>query len=167
MIDIKTDSLATYQALRKLLQQYPLFQCNPHFQVFLSGNRAMHHIQSDPEQVAAADGRLPDLDAQAESATMPVISDNFRKFFKWRGKGPMPADESEQLQALADEAHRQGKKLRFWYIPDQPNVWETLLKAGVDFINTDNLQGLEQFLTARMNATPRIGVEPLTISQAK
>lgn len=167
MIDIKSDSLATYQVLCRQLQQYPVFQCNPHFRVFISGNRAMHHIQSDPEQVAAVDGRLPDLSARTESATMPVISDNFRKFFKWRGKGPMPAPESERLRALADEAHRQGKKLRFWSIPDQPNVWDTLLKAGVDFINTDNLQGLEQFLTARMNAAPRIGAEPPGISQAK
>ncbi|HRI61654.1 MAG TPA: hypothetical protein PK228_18070, partial [Saprospiraceae bacterium] len=43
-----------------------------------------------------------------------------------------------------------GKKLRFWNIPDQPNAWETLLKAGVDFINTDDLQGLEQFLASKL-----------------
>ncbi|MBK7937163.1 MAG: hypothetical protein IPJ82_08710 [Lewinellaceae bacterium] len=166
MIDIKTDSLATYRVLWKQLQQYPVFRCNPHFQVFISGNRAMHHIQNDPEQMAAVDGRLPDLVKCAGSDVMPVISDNFRKFFKWRGKGPMPALESERLQAFVNEAHRQGKKLRFWSIPDQPNVWETLLKAGVDFINTDNLQGLERFMTTRMNATPR-AAEPLGVLPEK
>lgn len=149
MIDIKTDSLATFQALRQLLLQYPVFQCNPHFQVFISGNRAMHHIQRDGEQVAAADGRLSDLSKQVAPELMPVISDNFSKYFKWRGKGPMPACESEQLRTYTNDAHRQGKKLRFWNIPSQPNAWETLLNAGVDFISTDDLQGLEQFLVDR------------------
>lgn len=149
MIDVKTDSLATYKALRLLLLQYPVFQCNPHFQVFISGNRAIYHILKDEEQVMALDGRLPDLDKPVASAYMPVISDNFRKYFKWRGKGPMPASEMESLKIMTDKAHRQGKKLRFWSIPDQSNVWETLLNAGVDLINTNDLQGLQQFFSAR------------------
>lgn len=156
MIDVKTDSLATYLALRQLLLQYPVFQCNPHFQVFISGNRAMHHIQSDDEQVAGVDGRLPDLNKQKKADGMPVVSDNFRKYFKWRGKGPMPAPEAAQLRAYANDAHRQGKKLRFWNIPDQPDAWETLLKAGVDFISTDDLKGLAQFLMSREKA----GLQP-------
>jgi hypothetical protein len=156
MIDVKTDSLATYLALRQLLLQYPIFQCNPHFQVFISGNRAMHYIQRDEEQVAAVDGRLPDLSKQLNSDVMPVVSDNFRKYFKWRGKSPMSARETERLQAYVNDAHRQGKKLRFWNIPDQPNAWETLLKARVDFISTDDLQGMQHFLLSRKEASSQV-----------
>lgn len=148
MVDIKTDSLATWRALRRQLQQYPVFQCNPHFRVFVSGNRAAHHIRNDTEEIMAVDGRLPDLHKHADSEYMPVISDNFRKYFKWRGKGQMPEHEKARLQNLADEVHRQGKKLRFWAIPDQQNAWQTLLEAGVDFISTDDLQGVQQFFLA-------------------
>lgn len=149
MVDVKTDSLATWRVLRQQLQQYPLLQCNPYFRVFVSGNRAQYNIQQDSEQVMAVDGRLPDLYQEQDTESMPVISDNFRKYFKWRGKGSMPAHEWAQLQNLATEAHCQGKKLRFWGIPDRPHAWETLLKAGVDLINTDNLAELEQFFVER------------------
>ncbi len=150
MIDVKTDSLATYRALREHLLKYPFFQCNPHFQVFISGNRAVHHILNDAAQVMAVDGRLPDLQKSMDAAAMPVVSDNFRKHFNWRGKGAMPAGEKQKLKMLASEAHKQGKKLRFWAIPDQPNVWQTLLEAGVDFISTDDLQGVGDFFADRM-----------------
>ncbi|MCW5920828.1 MAG: phosphatidylinositol-specific phospholipase C/glycerophosphodiester phosphodiesterase family protein [Saprospiraceae bacterium] len=149
MVDVKTDSLATYRVLRQQLLQYPLFQCNPHFQVFVSGNRAVQHILNDAEEVAAVDGRLPDLSKNFAASAMPVVSDNFKKHFKWRGKGAMPAQEKSKLERLAHEAHRQGKKLRFWAIPDQPNAWLTLLEAGVDLISTDDLEGAEQFLLGR------------------
>ena len=145
MIDIKTDSLSTWRALRNALLDYPVFQCNPHFQVFISGNRALFHAQQDEEQVMTVDGRLPDLFKQTDSGYMPVISDNFRKYFKWRGRGPIPEEEFSLLLQLSGEAHRQGKKLRFWSIPDLPDAWKVLMKAGVDLISTDNLQGLEQF----------------------
>lgn len=150
MIDIKTDSLATYQALREQLLKHPLFQCNPHFQVFISGNRALHHILNDEKEVAAADGRLADLSKNLPSHAMPVVSDNFKKHFKWRGKGAMPTHEKNKLKSLAAEAHQQGKKLRFWAIPDQPNVWQILLEAGVDLISTDDLQNAGNFLMNRM-----------------
>lgn len=153
MIDIKTDSLATYQVLREQLLKYPFFQCNPHFQVFISGNRALHRILNDSEQVAAADGRLTDLKRNLPSHAMPVVSDNFRKHFKWRGKGVIPEHEKNKLKSLANETHRQGKKLRFWAIPDQPNAWQTLLEAGVDFISTDDLARAEQFFQSKKIGT--------------
>ncbi|MCE7925074.1 MAG: hypothetical protein DYG98_18630 [Haliscomenobacteraceae bacterium CHB4] len=152
MIDVKTDSLATWTVLRRQLLQYPVFQCNPHFQVFISGNRATCHIQNDPEQVAAVDGCLPDLNQAIDASVMPVISDNFRQHFKWRGKGSMPAHEKQKLKALAGKAHHQGKKLRFWGIPDQPNAWSALLDAGVDLISTDDLTGAGSFLAKRMQS---------------
>jgi hypothetical protein len=150
MIDVKTDSLATYKVLRAQLLQHAIFQCNPHFQVFISGNRATHHILNDAEEIAAADGRLADLGKNLPSQAMPVVSDNFRRHFKWRGKGAMPEHEKNKLKTLADEVHRQGKKLRFWAIPDQPNAWAELLDAGVDLISTDDLQNAEDFLMNKM-----------------
>jgi hypothetical protein len=162
MIDIKTDSLATYKVLREQLLRYPLFQCNPHFQVFISGNRAMHHIMNDAEQIAAADGRLSDLRKNLPSYAMPVVSDNFKKHFKWRGKGEMPEHEKAKLQNLANEVHRQGKKLRFWAIPERLNAWQTLVEAGVDLISTDDLKGLEKFFQSKGISTTRPDISELT-----
>lgn len=100
-------------------------------------------------QVISLDGRLSDINGCFTADQMPVISDNFKKHFQWRGRGTMPASEKKRIQMLAEQAHRQGKKLRFWAIPDNPNGWKALLEAGVDLINTDNLTGFRKFLTTK------------------
>lgn len=47
--------------------------------------------------------------------------------------------------------HANGQKVRFWATPDNTSpereaIWNELLKAGVDIINTDDFGGLQQFL---------------------
>jgi hypothetical protein len=149
MVDIKTDAKSTYEVLRCQLLQYKAFLRNPHIRVFISGNRATETILADSMQVISLDGRLSDINGCFTADQMPVISDNFKKHFQWRGRGTMPASEKKRIQLLAEQAHRQGKKLRFWAIPDNPNGWEVLLEAGVDLINTDNLTGFRKFLTTK------------------
>ena len=153
MIDVKTNALETYLALRRLLLEFPVFQNNLHFKVFISGNRAIAQIVADSARVAGLDGRLADLHRPTDSKVMPVVSDNFRKFFEWRGEGAMPAQEQQLLRLMANATHRQGQKLRFWAVPDLAAAWEVLLDAGVDLISTDRLQDLEQFLLKRDGRT--------------
>ena len=85
---------------------------------------------------------------------MPLVSDNWTKLFTWQGIGSMPEAERTKLHAYVAEAHANGYRVRFWATPDQPGaardaVWSELADAGVDHINTDDLAGLQQFLTAR------------------
>ena len=64
----------------------------------------------------------------------------------------MPEADRNKLKAIVDRAHAQGRKLRFWATPDTPEAWKTLRDAGVDLINTDNLDGLQKFL---LNQSPK------------
>jgi Glycerophosphoryl diester phosphodiesterase family len=77
---------------------------------------------------------------------VPVISENWRTFFKWRGKGPLPADEREKLQSFVNKAHAHGRRIRFWNAPDNLAAWQELYAANVDLINTDDLPGAARFL---------------------
>jgi hypothetical protein len=66
----------------------------------------------------------------------------------------MPEAERGKLQAYVAEAHANGYRVRFWATPDMPGdareaVWTELADAGVDHVNTDDLAGLQQFLSAR------------------
>ena len=63
----------------------------------------------------------------------------------------MPAEERAHLTRFVEQAHAQGRKVRFWATLDQPGparerLWTTLRKIGVDYLNTDDLQGLSAFL---------------------
>ena len=61
----------------------------------------------------------------------------------------MPKDEKQKLQQTVTKSHAQGRKVRFWATPDQPEVWKELLDAGVDLLNADDLVGLQKFLLGR------------------
>jgi glycerophosphoryl diester phosphodiesterase len=101
---------------------------------------------------AAYDGRLSELSPSISAAFMPLVSDNWSKYFAWNGSGPQPAAERAKLQALVREVHAQGRRLRFWGTPETPPareaVWQQLRAAGVDYINSDDLSGLQAWLQA-------------------
>jgi len=154
LIDIKSDGEATYAALAKVLAQYSAILTSVHagklqthaVTVVISGNRAKERIAADSKRYAAVDGRLSDLDTNLPSHLMPLISDNWGKHFRWRGKGPMPTAEREKLRKIVGKAHRAGRRVRFWATPENAAVWNELYDAGVDLINSDDLDGLQQFL---------------------
>ena len=157
LIDLKTEAEPTYRALKPVLEKYRAMLT--HFEpgniqtnavtVVLSGNRPRELLMQEDHRLAAYDGRLTDLQANLPASFAPLISDNWRNQFTWEGSGPIPASEREKLERLVNEAHRQGKKIRFWAVPDQPSAWEVLADAGVDLINTDRLGELRKFLEAR------------------
>ena len=80
---------------------------------------------------------------------MPLVSDNWARHFRWRGEGSPSPDELSELKKLVEKAHAQGRKVRFWAVPDTQAGWSVMREAGVDLINTDNLAGLQKFLSAQ------------------
>jgi hypothetical protein len=157
MIDVKSDAEKTYAVLREVLRGYAdmLTRLEPEkihtnaIMVIISGARAEGMMRAEPNRLAALDGRLPDLAFNAPPALVPLISDNWTKHFQWRGTGAMSETEKIKLRQLVERAHAQGKRIRFWAVPDREAGWKELLDAGVDLINTDKLAELEKFLRAQ------------------
>ena len=80
---------------------------------------------------------------------MPLISSNWSKIAKWYGHNPVAAEALNRLTEVVAKTQQQGKRIRFWATGDNPVVWQVLLDAGVDLINTDDLAGLSAFLKKR------------------
>ena len=154
LVDVKSDAGKTYTALRDVLKEYADVLTEFHsgstatnaVTVIISGNRDRNVMSNETVRCAALDGRLEDLDSNASSHFIPLVSESWTKIFKWRGAGPMPKEEKQKLQQTVTKAHAQGRKVRFWATPDQPEVWKELLDAGVDLLNADDLAGLQKFL---------------------
>lgn len=154
MIDIKTESEATYQVLKAQLADYQ--EILTHWNdgtvhqgallVFLSGNRPVETVMKEKMRWVAIDGRPDELDKDYPTELMPVISDRYGKILGWKGEGPIPEKELFKLQALAQQANRQGKKLRFWASPENEAVWQVLIANGIGLIGTDQLGRLSNFL---------------------
>jgi len=163
LVDFKTDAVKTYAVLRKVLEEYADIVTTVEngkvseraVTVVLSGNAttdpaAKKEILADiakSPQYASIDGRLQsDLASDLPAYVIPVISDDWNKHFKWRGPGPMPAEEKTRLCEMVKKAHEKGRRVRFWATPDKPEFWDELFAAGVDLINTDHPQALKKYL---------------------
>lgn len=159
LIDIKSDATNTYVALRRVLESYTpmLTRFSPDqtgtnaVTVIISGNRPRDLMAAETNRLAAYDGRLADLGAADSRHLIPLVSDNWALHFQWRartGEGPLPEGERAKLRDLVSRAHQQGRRLRFWGAPDTPAMWQELRNAGVDYLNTDRLQEMRDFLNA-------------------
>jgi hypothetical protein len=162
LIDIKTEGDATYRALSRLLRRYRrMLSTSAHGRIrpgavraVISGDRAAR-VPMEAERIRPAfyDGRMSDLGSGAPASLISLISDNWTRVFTWTGEGPMPAGERARLHAITRAAHGAGQQVRFWATPDAPGpareaIWRELLAARVDYLNTDDLPGLEAFLRA-------------------
>lgn len=159
LIDVKSEAAPTYRAIHEELREHQRIMTTfaggtvrpDAVTAVISGNRDLALMQSQEVRYAGYDGRMPDLSSGLPASDLPLLSDNWTKHFTWQGVGPMPAAEREKLHDVAERAHEAGYRLRFWATPDLdlPNreaVWTELLDADVDHINTDDLEGLEEFL---------------------
>lgn len=162
LIDIKSEGEATWAAVEKALAKYP--QLMTRYQngrvhpgsvtAVISGSRPLSSMQAATTRFSFYDGRSTDLNSGWSADFMPLVSENWTKLFTWQGVGPMPAAERAKLVAYVELAHAAGYKVRFWSTndtagPARDALWTELVEAGVDYLNTDDLAGLEAFLTSR------------------
>ena len=161
LIDIKDNGLSTYRQLDRILRDYRDMLCSAtpegiipgRVMVIVSGNRPIEYMMDQDLRFAFVDGRLQDLSAPYPASLMPLVSDNWANYFSWSGVGEMPLEESVKLKKYVNQAHENGQLIRFWATEDRPGekrdaVWTLLLEAGVDLINTDDLEGLQSFIIA-------------------
>jgi len=146
MIDIKSDAILTLDKLVETLQQYSSLIHTSSLKIVISGSRPpAAQFTSYPSWIRF-DGELRKEYQPQELEKIEMLSDNFARYSKWRGKGDLPEKERKLLQQQIDKAHALGKKVRFWNAPDMPESWKTFIDLGVDYINTDYIEGLSQFL---------------------
>lgn len=156
LIDSKTEADSTYAALEKVLAKYADILTvtrdgkidSKAVTVILSGFRAFEVIAKQPVRFVGIDGRPENLDDNLPTELYPWISGNWQLSFKWNSDGSFPAAEKQKLDNMVKRAHEQGRKIRFWNTAEKPAMWKELLAAGVDYINTDKIDELQEFLMA-------------------
>lgn len=154
LIDVKQDAQGSYAALERLLQRYRgmlavVRDGKLHagaVRVVISGERSKRSVAAARELLAGYDGRVLEHETDVSAQRMPMVSEDWGRVFTWKGVGPFPVVERDRLRAIVAEAHARGRVVRFWATPDEPRLWLELLRAGVDYINTDSLYALRKFL---------------------
>ena len=75
-----------------------------------------------------------------------MLSADFRNYSLWNGQNSFPDNARLILQKAINKAHHLNKPIRFWAAPDNATTWATLIHLGVDYINTDKIAELSQFI---------------------
>jgi glycerophosphoryl diester phosphodiesterase len=157
MIDFKTDREPTYKKLKEILEPYKniitfykgseAINSAP-LQILISGSSPRAMMRTEISTCATIDAGVGDINYPDRLMNATRCSSAWRSYFKWTGIGKFKPAEHNKLIELVNSAHKAGKQIRFYAIPDKPKVWAVLLDAGVDWINTNKLQ---QFSTYYSN----------------
>ncbi len=169
MVEFKSNGEKSYPVLCAILKNYRemLTTFTPErvdegaVTLVITGHRPKDVLRQEPLRYAAIDGDLGDLD-KADKTLFPVISAKWGSQFNWRS-GPMDPIEKIRLDHDVALAHAHGRKLRFYATPDREQTWRLLDQAGVDLINTDDLQGLKDYFFSHR---PVIGSKPVPLAPA-
>ncbi|WP_298712062.1 phosphatidylinositol-specific phospholipase C/glycerophosphodiester phosphodiesterase family protein, partial [Chitinophaga sp.] len=137
LVDFKTEAAATMDAFLRQLRDFPELMSHPRLTFAISGNRPPQAQWPSFPPCILFDGRPGVPYTADELKKVALISDNFRLYSQWNGKGIPVAEDLAKMEKVIARSHALGKKFRFWATPDDVNAWKTMMKLGVDYINTD------------------------------
>jgi len=150
MVEFKNDPEACYTVLKQLIAKHQSLFCDRMghggpIKLLITGHRPWQSLRRGNELYITADG---DISQSADSMPPHIlerVSDPYASHFTWKGHGIMPKAQRAKLDSMVKLAHDHGRQIRFYGMPQDENVWRTLLEAGVDWINVDELARFATF----------------------
>lgn len=113
--------------------------------IVITGNQPAPSEFEEYPQWMFFDGSLVKY-TSSQSKRIAMISLPFMQFTKWNGLGRMVKEDYDKVKEVIDKIHAEGKQVRFWGCPDTKTAWNTFIKMGVDYLNTDRPNELSLFL---------------------
>ena len=153
LIDLKTAVEPTLSLLVEKLRKYPdVFDQHINENaicIVISGNRPEPSGFGNYPDYIYFDGLLNGNYSEQQQKRIALYSENLKRFTSWNGEGDITDKEKVRLKHVIDSIHALNKKIRFWNAPDAINAWKTFIDLGVDYINTDHINELSEYLNNR------------------
>ncbi|MDT8887457.1 hypothetical protein [Aquirufa regiilacus] len=146
LIDSKTSADSTMPLLVKAIEPYKDLLLKNKFRIVISGNRP---VVSDYVKFPAwltFDGRSNEEVPSFLASHVVLESEAFYKFGIWNGISPMTPTLRTKLKTYVDKVHASGRVVRLWATPESLMAYQSLLDLGVDYIGTDQLMALAEYL---------------------
>jgi alkaline phosphatase len=143
LIDSKTASDSTLPLIIAAFKPYAALLQKKGFRIVISGNRPKPAQYIESPVWITFDGRS---DEPFPTNKVILESESLFKFGFWNGQGPIPAPLKEKLKTYVDKVHANGRKVRLWATPDSLLGYQALVDIGVDYIGTDKLSLLADYL---------------------
>lgn len=153
LIDLKTPVEPTLSMLVEKLKKHPdVFDPNVNvnaIRIVITGNRPEPSDFNKYPEFIFFDGILKIKYDEQQLRRVALYSENLKNITSWNGEGEITGKEKVRMQSVIDSVHSISKKIRFWNAPDNINAWNTLINMKCDYINTDQIVKLSEYLTGR------------------
>ena len=154
IVNARSEAEATYTALKKSLEAYtPILTTfsaegtsTNAVTVILTGNRPRAIMEKEVERVVAYDGRINDLSTMVSPDFMPVVSDDWNTWFRWRGEGEIGDEDKARLKQIVALAQHHKLRLRLTGAPSDEELWKLWFTENIDLYDGTDLDGLGVFL---------------------
>lgn len=155
MIDLKGNGSLTYPILKKTLEPYRAYITTYKqgrlarkgaLRLMLSGNRPIHLLAADEEQLFCIDGSLGGNYTESR-VHVGRESAPFGAFFNKKPGGKLSEKETAKMKELAAKTTAKGHEIRFWAAGNNIRRWQALKDAGVTTINADKLKQFHHWIS--------------------
>ena len=146
MLDVKTEAVPAINKLIDILIKYPALTGCPSLTIMVSGAKPNAATYMAYPSYIWFDGLLSENYNKEVLSRIALMGDNFINYTKWSGNGEPPANDWEKLKKCVARGHSLGKRVRLWNAPDNFEGWQRLMDLGVDYLNTDSIKALAEFL---------------------
>jgi alkaline phosphatase len=146
MLDVKTEAVPAINKLIDLLIKYPSITRCPSLTIMVTGSKPPSATYNAYPSYIWFDGLLSENYNKEVLSRIALMGDNMINYTKWKGKGEPPANDWELIKKSVAKGHSLGKKVRLWNAPDNMEGWSRLIELGVDYLNTDSIKALAEFL---------------------
>lgn len=146
MLDIKREGVSSVNKLIELLMKFPDITSCRSLTILVTGDKPPHNTYSSYPSFLWFDGLLSNNYSRDALSRIAFLNDNFINYSTWNGHEDMLPAEWEKLKKAVDKGHALGKKIRIWNTPDFMEGWAKLMELGVDYIDTDSIKALAEYL---------------------
>ena len=150
LVDIKADHERTLSLLasemRPLMPWLSTMGHPNRLTLVITGNRPAPEQYSEYPLFFFFDDDLKLAHNSEEWARVAQVSLPFNKLSDWKGDGPIARSDKQLIRHKIDSVHASGKTIRFWAAPDTTASWKLQKKLKADFIGTDKIEELSNWL---------------------
>jgi hypothetical protein len=155
--NIESDSNSTFEALLKEIEPYQNILTSfegtkrnkKPVRIIIGGNIPYSKIFSSAKRYLFAEESVLKLDYSKDETYTYLAGLSLKKNFSWSGEKNMPNMEYMNLITHVKSAHKAGRLVRLYDIPELANAFDILYSSGIDLFEIEDITSFSTYWQKR------------------
>jgi hypothetical protein len=152
-LKIVSDSNSTFEALLKEIEPYKDIltsfegtkRIKKPVRIIIGGYVPFSKIFNSDKRFLFAEESALKLDYSKDQTFTYLAGLSLKNNYNWKGEKNMPNMEYMSLITHVKSAHKAGRLVRLYDIPELPNAFDILYGSGIDFIEINDITGFATY----------------------